>query len=253
MFDKGNNILAKALALCLTASALFLLHFYCQQSVYLQCIYQQNVNINLKENVISLGHIERHNCSGGNKNDQQEVQLCDKSGHLSQTNGTLIQNNTKVEEAKLSNQAKENVTNIGINATHINGILMEPVNANYSKNIYFTVKTTHKYYTNRLLPLMLTWLQTVDKNKVRYSQQGKICWASLSHFSWFSGVLQKFSREYKGLSLLVLNNEHLWPRQDKSISAHMEIFGCNNLVSYKAATRLKIPWICKVSTLLQLC
>ena len=28
----------------------------------------------------------------------------------------------------------------------------------------------------------------------------------------------------------------------------MEIFGCNNLVSYncKAATRLKIPWICKV-------
>ena len=26
----------------------------------------------------------------------------------------------------------------------------------------------------------------------------------------------------------------------------MEIFDCNNLLSYKVATRLKIPWICKV-------
>ena len=26
----------------------------------------------------------------------------------------------------------------------------------------------------------------------------------------------------------------------------MEIFGCNNLVSYKVATRLKIPWICNI-------
>ena len=55
-----------------------------------------------------------------------------------------------------------------INATHINGILMEPVNANYTRNIYFTVKTTHKYYTERLFPLMLTWLQVVDRNKVSY-------------------------------------------------------------------------------------
>ena len=63
----------------------------------------------------------------------------------------------------------ENLTNAkgnGMNATHICGILMEPVNINYTQNIYFTVKTTHKYYTNRLLLLMLTWLQTVDKDKV---------------------------------------------------------------------------------------
>lgn len=53
-----------------------------------------------------------------------------------------------------------------INATHIDGILMEPVNAEYTRNIYFTVKTTYKYYTKRLFPLMLTWLQVVDKNKV---------------------------------------------------------------------------------------
>ena len=65
----------------------------------------------------------------------------------------------------------ENLTNArdtGINATHICGILMEPVNINYTRNIYFTVKTTYKYYTNRLLLLMLTWLQTVDKDKVSY-------------------------------------------------------------------------------------
>ena len=30
------------------------------------------------------------------------------------------------------------------------------------------------------------------------------------------------------------------------VATHKEIFGCNNLVSYKAATRLKISWICKV-------
>ena len=54
----------------------------------------------------------------------------------------------------------------GMNTTHINGILMEPVNTNYTKNIYFTVKITHKYYIKRLFPIMLTWLQVVDKNKV---------------------------------------------------------------------------------------
>ena len=51
-----------------------------------------------------------------------------------------------------------------------------------------------------------------------YRKQGKIHCAKLSCFSQFSGVLQKFFREYKCLSLLVLNNEHLWSRQHKSIS-----------------------------------
>ena len=41
------------------------------------------------------------------------------------------------------------------------------------------------------------------------------------------------------------------------MEADMEIFGCNNLVSYKVATRLKIPWICNifylVATLLNGC
>ena len=40
-----------------------------------------------------------------------------------------------------------------------------------------------------------------------YRKRGKICWAKLSHFSWFSGVLRKFFREYKCLSLITLNNE----------------------------------------------
>ena len=62
-----------------------------------------------------------------------------------------------------------------MNATHINGVLMEPVNAKYTRNIYFTVKTTHKYYTERLFPLMLTWLQVVDKNKV--SVMSSMCYS----------------------------------------------------------------------------
>ena len=77
--------------------------------------------------------------------------------------------NIKEQQAvctKVGNLA--NATDIGMNATHICGILMEPVDVNYTRNIYFTVKTTHKYYTNRLLLLMLTWLQAVDKDKVKF-------------------------------------------------------------------------------------
>ena len=54
-----------------------------------------------------------------------------------------------------------------INATHIKGILMESIHVNYTRNIYFSVKTTHNNFVKRLFPLMLTWLQLVDKNKVR--------------------------------------------------------------------------------------
>ena len=50
------------------------------------------------------------------------------------------------------------------------------------------------------------------------NKSNKIRWVKLLHFSWFSGVLQKFFHEYKRLSLIVLNNEYLWPRQRESIS-----------------------------------
>lgn len=53
-----------------------------------------------------------------------------------------------------------------INSTHIDRFLMEPVDVTYTKNIYFTLKTSSKYFHKRLLPLALTWLQVVDKNKV---------------------------------------------------------------------------------------
>ena len=52
-----------------------------------------------------------------------------------------------------------------------------------------------------------------------YCKWGKICWAKLSHFLQFSGVQQKIFREYKCLSLIILNNEYLWPSQRKNISA----------------------------------
>ena len=93
---------------------------------------------------------------------EQNVKLPDKPGDV---------NKNKISSQKDNNQQKANgkpdqLRVPGMNATHINGILMEPVNVNYARNIYFTIKTTHKYYTNRLFPLMLTWLQVLDKNKV---------------------------------------------------------------------------------------
>ena len=53
-------------------------------------------------------------------------------------------------------------------AAQCKGILMEHVNLNYTRNIYITVKTTNHNYIDRLPLLMMTWLQTVDKNKVRF-------------------------------------------------------------------------------------
>ena len=53
-----------------------------------------------------------------------------------------------------------------MNRTHIWGLPMEPVNIVYPGNIYFSVKTTHYYYSERLLDLLLTWCQAVDKDKV---------------------------------------------------------------------------------------
>ena len=60
-------------------------------------------------------------------------------------------------------------TGAKMNVTHVEGVLMEPVNVQYNRNIYFTVKTTHKYYSMRLFLLLLTWLQVVDKNKLNVS------------------------------------------------------------------------------------
>ena len=67
------------------------------------------------------------------------------------------------------NQINATVLDLGMNeTTQFKGILMEYVNLNYTRNIYITIKTTNHNYNNRLPLLMLTWLQTVDKDKVRY-------------------------------------------------------------------------------------
>lgn len=115
-----------------------------------------------------------------NKSFEQKQNLLHKPNHTTkkQTNATTDldsgRNATYVkrplmEAVSHEKEQQTNTTDLGMNSTHINGILMEPVNPHdLLRNVYFTIKTTHKYYTSRLLPLMLTWLQGVDKNKVRY-------------------------------------------------------------------------------------
>ena len=49
---------------------------------------------------------------------------------------------------------------------YVYGKPMECVTTNYTDNIYFAVKTTAKNHRTRLSTLLLTWLQTVNKNKV---------------------------------------------------------------------------------------
>ena len=50
---------------------------------------------------------------------------------------------------------------------------------------------------------------------INYHKHGKICWTKISRFS---RVPWKFFHEYKHLSLIILNNEHFWSKQCKSIS-----------------------------------
>ena len=99
---------------------------------------------------------------------QKEIKLCDPSDSERERKNQKDSNQLQKANGK-SDQVNQNQTcrDPRINATHVYGTLMEPVNVNYTRNIYFSVKTTHKYYTKRLFLLMLTWLQTVDKDKVR--------------------------------------------------------------------------------------
>ena len=71
------------------------------------------------------------------------------------------------------------------------------------------------------LQILLRWLDT--GHNITYCKWGKICWAKLSRFSWFSRVTWKFFREYKCLSLIILNDKHFWPRQRESISAKTSV------------------------------
>ena len=92
---------------------------------------------------------------------QQKVVKHDKPGNVVENKPNQKDNNQQKANGK-----PDQLNVPGMNATHINGILMETVNVNYTRNIYFTVKTTYRFYTQRLFWIMLTWLQTVDKNKV---------------------------------------------------------------------------------------
>jgi len=58
---------------------------------------------------------------------------------------------------------------IQINSTHVNGKLLEPVDIKWDRNIYFSVKTTTKYFKERLSALIPTWFQVVNKKMVSFN------------------------------------------------------------------------------------
>ena len=127
-----------------------------------QLIYQQAQNV---KNILSQADFRRDNDTVLKlekvNETEQKIKLPDKSANVVEKKPSHKDINQQRANAK-----PDQLKVPGMNATHINGILMEPVNVNYARNIYFTMKTTYRYYTNRLFPVMLTWLQVVDKNKV---------------------------------------------------------------------------------------
>ena len=133
-----------------------------------QLFYQQDQNIKELKTILPQADLRGDNNTVSKlekvyNETEQKVKLPDKPGDV---NEKKISSQRDNNQQKATDQLNQNQTVPGMNATHINGILMEPLNVNYTRNIYFTIKTTHKYYTERLFPIMLTWLQLVDKNKV---------------------------------------------------------------------------------------
>ena len=43
---------------------------------------------------------------------------------------------------------------------------LQKINVDYKNNVFYSVRTCYKNYRTRLLLLMLTWLQAVDKDQV---------------------------------------------------------------------------------------
>ena len=103
-----------------------------------------------------------------NKNQNQDNNQNQGNNQIQDNNQN--QHNNQLQKAnKKPDQTIHKASYPGINATHVKQILMEPVSATYTRNIYFTVKTTYRYYSSRLFPLLVTWLQVVDKNKVSHN------------------------------------------------------------------------------------
>ena len=73
-------------------------------------------------------------------------------------------------ETKLQEESPtiNHLSSIGFSfdSNHINGKLLEPVDIQWDKNIYFSVKTTTKNFKTRLSYLIATWFQVVNKKMV---------------------------------------------------------------------------------------
>ena len=92
-----------------------------------------------------------------NDNKKEAPNLPDHTSPTSQTDG-------KVAESTSTNEKE---TSPEVTSIKISGKPLEKVNANYTHNIYFSVKSSGKNYKDRLFPSMLTWFQLLDKDEVR--------------------------------------------------------------------------------------
>ncbi|XP_065903065.1 beta-1,3-N-acetylglucosaminyltransferase radical fringe-like [Dysidea avara] len=91
-----------------------------------------------------------------NVNKKKAPNLPDHTSPTSQTDG-------KVAESTSTNEKE---TSPEVTSIKISGKPLEKVNANYTHNIYFSVKSSGKNYKDRLFPSMLTWFQLLDKDEL---------------------------------------------------------------------------------------
>ena len=172
---KGLSFLKKCSYLCRTQMILYFIvviilliyYHYTQNQPHLK--YQRDLQVisNSEQLKVALPLDTRRNDYDDEINDNSKYEVFNKETNQKMNEPVDVEGNIEVKCNHPINVRKSQAADSGINATHIQGVLMERIHVNYIRNIYFTLKTTHKNFVKRLFPLMLTWLQLVDKNKVR--------------------------------------------------------------------------------------
>ena len=166
----GQRCLRGILTLCVVVSITSVcFYLYTRQVNSLPTFYMINQESSGKETE-QVEFISRNYSSTSNRTYVNKTKSDSSAGQQPAKSDKETNNSeSPTNQVKLTKpQIKPSVLSsvIQINSTHVNGKLLENVDVRWDKNIYFSIKTTTKYFKDRLPALIPTWFQVVNKNMV---------------------------------------------------------------------------------------
>ncbi|XP_065900824.1 beta-1,3-N-acetylglucosaminyltransferase manic fringe-like isoform X1 [Dysidea avara] len=164
----GQRCLRGILTLCVVVSITSVcFYLYTRQVNSLPTFYMINQESSGKETE-QVEFISRNYSSTSNRTYVNKTKSDSSAGQQPAKSDKETNNSeSPTNQVKLTKpQIKPSVLSsvIQINSTHVNGKLLENVDVRWDKNIYFSIKTTTKYFKDRLPALIPTWFQVVNKN-----------------------------------------------------------------------------------------